>query len=195
MYSSTIEGKEVTAHQSGGTVTERFNEIYDGTNKAVLGFVTAKCGNTADIQDIMQDTYMEVYRILLKRGADYAREPQALVLRIARQKLSRYYTLAQRLKAVIPLNAAGADGEEIDISDLEAVSDAFLTEDFVANKLLLEEVRALIHAKPQDVKKVFYLFYDVGLTIPQIAETLAMSESNVKHKLYRTLKELREKVK
>ena len=40
------------------------------------------------------------------------------------------------------------------------------------------------------MKKVFYLFYDVGQTIPEIARALSMSESNVKHKLYRTLKEL-----
>ncbi len=40
-------------------ITSRFNEIYDSTGKTVLAFVTAKCRNTADIQDIVQDTYVE----------------------------------------------------------------------------------------------------------------------------------------
>ena len=70
-------------------------------------------------------------------------------------------------------------------------SNTFLTVFFVIDKLLLEEVNQFIKQKPQDVKKVFYLFYDVGLTIPEISKALSMSESNVKHKLYRTLKELR----
>jgi RNA polymerase sigma-70 factor (ECF subfamily) len=56
---------------------------------------------------------------------------------------------------------------------------------------MLDEIRRFIEQKPQDVKKVFYLFYDAGHSIPEIAQLLSMSESNVKHKLYRTLKELR----
>jgi DNA-directed RNA polymerase specialized sigma24 family protein len=41
------------------------------------------------------------------------------------------------------------------------------------------------------VKKVFALFYEADLSIAKIAENLSISESNVKHKLYRTLKEIR----
>ena len=66
-----------------------------------------------------------------------------------------------------------------------------MTEDFVVDRIVLEEVKRILFQKPQDVKKVFYLFYEVGLTTPEIAKALSMSESNVKHKLYRTLGELR----
>ena len=170
-------------------ITSRFDEIYASTNKAVLAFVTAKCGNTADIQDIVQDTYVEVYRILEKRGVAYIKNDKALVLRIARQKLSRHYSLAERLKIFVPMTVVTDEGEEVNVADFEA--DAFLTEEFTVDKMILEEVRRCIQQKPQDVKKVFYLFYDVGQTIPEIARALSMSESNVKHKLYRTLKELR----
>jgi DNA-directed RNA polymerase specialized sigma24 family protein len=45
------------------------------------------------------------------------------------------------------------------------------------------------------VKKVLYMFYELGMTIAEIAEELSMSESNVKHKLYRTLKEVRDSLK
>jgi DNA-directed RNA polymerase specialized sigma24 family protein len=69
---------------------------------------------------------------------------------------------------------------------------AFMTEDFIINKMMIDSARQYIMKKPQDVKKVFYLFYDDGLTITEIAKELFMSESNVKNKLYRTLKELRE---
>lgn len=170
-------------------ITSRFNEIYDSTNRAVLSFVTAKCCNTADIQDIVQDTYVELYHLLDKRGVDYIKNDKAIVLRIAKQKLSRYYSLIERLRMFMPITVTNEDGDEIELSDLEV--GAFLTEDFITNQIMLDEVRCLIKCKPQDVKKVFYLFYDVGQSIPEIAKALSMSESNVKHKLYRTLQELR----
>ena len=89
----------------------------------------------------------------------------------------------------VPMKVTTDEGDELDIADFEA--DGFLVEDFTVNQILLNDVRRFIEQKPQDVKKVFYLFYDVGHTIPEIAQLLSMSESNVKHKLYRTLKELR----
>ncbi|MCL1866456.1 MAG: sigma-70 family RNA polymerase sigma factor [Oscillospiraceae bacterium] len=180
---------------TGQDVTSRFNEIYDSTHKTVLAFVTAKCRNTADIADIVQDTYVEVYLILRKRGTDYIKNAATLTLRIARQKLSRYYALTERMKMFVPMTVVNADGGETDLSELSAFeADSFLTEDFVVNKSVLDEVREFVRGKPQDVKKVFYLFYDLEQTIPQIAKSLSMSESNVKHKLYRTLKEIREKL-
>jgi RNA polymerase sigma-70 factor (ECF subfamily) len=191
-------GSSKMVESSASDVTSRFNEIYYSTYNSVVAFVTAKCGNTADIADIVQDTYVEVYRVLSRRGVDYIKEPKAISLKIARQKLSKYYTAAERLKALVPLNANRDSGDfgESDFTDWEQrLADDFLTEDFIVDKLLIAEVKALIREKPQDVKKVFYLFYDMGLTIPQIAKTMSMTESNVKHKLYRTLKELRSKFK
>jgi len=174
-------------------ITSRFNEIYGSTYKGVLSYVTAKCGNTADVQDIMQEAYVEMYQILAKRGVDYIKNEKAFCLRIAKQKLSRHYTLLERFKMFVPMISTNNDGDEMEATDFE--DESFLVEDFTVNQLLLEEVRRLIEQKPIAVKKVFYLFYDVGNTIPEIAQLLSMSESNVKHKLYRTLKKLRELLK
>jgi len=88
---------------------------------------------------------------------------------------------------------ANDDGDEIVLFDLEA--DSFSTEDFVINHMIIDTARQWIKQKPEDVKRVFYLFYDVDLTIPEIAKTLSLTESGVKNKLYRTLKELRELLK
>ena len=170
-------------------ITSRFNELYDSTQKAVLTFVTAKCRNTADIQDIVQETYVELYLLLIKRGVNYIQNANAIVLHIAKQKLSRHYTLTDRLRTFLPLTVNNDDGDEMPLSDCEA--DSFLTEDFIVNQIILDEIKHLLQTKPQDVKKVFYLFYEAGQTIPEIAKILSISESNVKHKLYRTLKEIR----
>jgi len=167
----------------------RFDEIYDSTNKAILAFITAKCGNTADISDIFQDTYMELYQVLCRRGVDYVTHDKALMLRIAKRKVARYYSLLEKLRSFISTKSINENEEEFELSDFDAK--AFLTEDFTVNQNLLETARQYIYSKPEDVQKVFYLMYDADLSIPEIAKALSMSESNVKNKLYRTLKELR----
>jgi RNA polymerase sigma-70 factor (ECF subfamily) len=170
----------------------QFNEIYASTYKAVLSFVTARCGNTADIGDIVQETYMELYQLLKKRGTDYIKNAHAITLKIAKQKLYRHYTLMERLKMFVPLTIAGENGDEVALSDLEA--QAIWEDDLLFRQALLADVRQLIRQKPEDVKRIFILFYDGGLSIPEIAQALSLSESNVKNKLYRALKEMREKL-
>ena len=173
----------------GPTIPSKFNEIYDATHKAVLTLITAKCARTADISDIFQETYMELYQVLQKRGTSYIANDKAFVLRLAKQKLARYYSLQERLKMFVSASTVSEDGEDMDLSGLEA--DTLLTEDFAVDQVMLNAAKQFIHNRPEIVQKVFYLFYDMGLTIPEIAEALAITESNVKNKLYRTLKELR----
>jgi len=166
---------------SDPNIASRFDEIYDSTNKAALAFIIAKCGRTDDIGDIFQDTYMELYQLLRKRGAEYVTNEKALVLKIARRKIARYYSLLKRLRLFVSMYTVSDDGEEIPLSDLEV--SAFLSEDFTASHTELEAAREFLYSKPEDVQRVFYLMYDVGLTIPEIAQALSISESNVKNKL------------
>ena len=167
----------------------RFDSIYDSTNREVLAFITAKCGRTADINDIFQETYMDLYSLLERRGVNYVTHEKALVMRIAKRKISKHYSLVDRLKVFASLT--GADEEDADTDLTESIADDFSVEEFVINDILLENARKLIKTKPENVRKVFYLMYNVGLTIPEIAQKLSMSESNVKNKLYRTITELR----
>ena len=171
-------------------IASQFDEIYDSTHKMTLAFITAKCARTADISDIFQETYMELYSLLIKRGAEYVTHEKALVLKIAKRKLFRHYSMSERLKIFVPMTSTDESGNEVDLIDFEAGS--FLTEDFAVNNVLLDSAKDFLRSKPEDVQKVFYLTYEVGLTISEVAQTMSMSESNVKNKLYRTLKELRD---
>jgi len=65
-------------------ITSTFNEVYDGTHREVLAFITAKCGNTEDISDIFQETYMSLYQSLERNGAAYAKDSNRLVYKIAK---------------------------------------------------------------------------------------------------------------
>lgn len=172
-----------------------FDEIYNSTNNTVLAFITVKCKHTADISDIFQDTYMELYRVLIKHGAEYVTNSRALVLQIAKRKLARHYSFMERLRFRESANFWYDAASDATLRDKDMVlsefADPFLTEDFAVNQVMLKTAKDFIQAKPEPIQKVFYLMYDVGMTIPEIAKALAMNESNVKNRLYRTLKELR----
>jgi len=192
MIDSNIVATKDGDFMLGSDATSRFNEIYDSTNKSVLAFIASKCGNTSDINDIFQETYMELYQILDKHGADYITNGKAYVFRIAKRKLARHYSLLKRLQMFVPMSIKKEDNDQIDLSDMDL--DLYLTEDstenYVVNQILIETARKFIQSKPAEIEKIFYLFYDVGLTIPEIAKNLSLSESSVKNKLYRTVKEL-----
>ena len=53
----------------------------------------------------------------------------------------------------------------------------------------------LLYIKQKDLitAKVFYLYYTLDMKLSDIATELNITESNVKNRLYRTIKELRKK--
>ncbi|MCL2365407.1 MAG: hypothetical protein FWC71_12210 [Defluviitaleaceae bacterium] len=138
------------------SVATRFGEIYDATCKDVLAFITARCGRTADINDIFQDTYMELFNLLEKRGVAYVTHEKALVMRIAKQKIARNYSLVQRLMSFVSLPRV-SDGEEAAPDDIDAdlMMYGFCLEDFVVNDMMLDAAWSYIKAKPETVRKVF----------------------------------------
>ena len=174
-------------------IASRFDEIYDSTRKQVLAYITSKCSRTADINDIFQDTYMELYRILDKRGVDHVRSDKAYVMMIAKRKIARHYSLLNRIQSFVFVPGKNDEEDKDVLSDFEP--DSFLLEDFVVDQTMVDLAWDYLRKKPQDVRKVFYLYFDVGLTIPEIAESLILTQSSVKNKLYRTLKELRNELK
>lgn len=170
-----------------------FNRIYDNTKRKVLIHITSKCKNPEDISDIFQDTYSELFSVLSKRGVNFIETEEAFVMRLANKKIYKYYTILEKLKAVIPFTALNKHNEVYEIQSIE--SSEIHIEDRMIKDELIEEMHLYLKGKPVDVRKIFYLYYSLELTISEIAVELEMTESNVKNKLYRTLHELRNRFK
>lgn len=170
-----------------------FNRIYDNTKHKVLIRITSKCKNLDDISDIFQDTYAELFLVLSKRGVDYIENEEAFVIRLANQKIYKYYTIVEKLKAVITFTGVNKDSEVFEIQNIESSENHI--EDRIVRDELVEEINLYLKIKPVDIRKIFYLYYSLELTISEIAVELEMTESNVKNKLYRTLSELRNRFK
>lgn len=111
-------------------------------------------------------------------------------MQVAKQRVYRHYTLLQKLKDFLPTTLENREGDAFELA-LQAEDSTI--DDQIVNDALLAEIRLYLRGKPAVTRKIFYLYYSMELTIPQIAAELQMTESNVKNRLYRTLSELRTK--
>lgn len=170
---------------------EYFNQLYEETKQRTLALITAKCGNLDDIQDIFQDTYVEIYAIICRKGIDYIEHPQAFTDKIARQKIYRYYRLVDRIKKhfIYPKETEDREGDA-DLTELAI--DTFEIEEWLDEQAAKRKIEMFLEKKSIEIRKIFYLFYHLEKTIPEIAMLMEISESNVKNKIYRTIKEMRE---
>ena len=166
-----------------------FNILYDKTYKKTLKYVTSKCKNTEDINDIVQEIYVEVYSVMVKKGIDYIENIEVFVMKATKSKIYKHYSLLQKFKDFITIFFKTKDDKDENINEYE-VSDYSIEEEIV-NRELLESISEFVYSKSDDVIKIFYMYYYLDLSIADIATELSISQSNVKNKLYITVKEIR----
>lgn len=160
---------------------QEFEKIYIETYEYVLKFIIIKCYNINDVNDIIQDTYIELYKIMKRKKK--IENIESFICGIATNIIKRYYH--KKNKIIVLQN----DNEEVDM--LNTIPDKFnLEEDFI-NKDNTEKVWNYIKTKDIDTIKTFYLYYRLDEKIVDIARELNLNESNIKNRIYRTLKEIR----
>lgn len=167
------------------SATPYFDRLYDLTKEKTLAYITAKCSSIADVQDIFQETYTEIYSVILKKGEKYVENETAFVMRVAKRKLAQFYKKAKRQR-LIEMPLCNDEDENIDIPDEIDIEDELIDRETV--KRLFEK----LSEKPLDVQKVFHLRFGLDMKLSEIAELMELSPSNVRHKLYRTIKEMRQ---
>lgn len=165
-----------------------FNVTYDKMYSKVIAFVVARCSDINYVEDIVQDIFTEFYSLLCRKGLTYIKDEEAMIMRISKTKVYKYYSLKQKLKRFIPLTNKREEEEERDNSEIvyEDVEEKYI------NQYTLNEIWQIISSTPADVQKIFVLYFYADKKIKDIAEELHMTQSNVKHKLYRTLEKIRE---
>lgn len=163
-----------------------FEKIYNLTYNQTLKYIICKCSNIDDVNDIIQDTYVELYNILKRKGTIMLDNTTSYIIGIAKKKLLKHYGILYKLKKFSLWN------DEDTYLDIPSEFDL---EDEILTRLNAKKVLEYIRKKDIMVIKVFYLYYYLDLKISQIATALALSESNVKNILYRTIKDIKKNVK
>lgn len=166
-----------------------FEQIYHLTYNKVLFYVLAKCGRNPEIEDILQETYAELYQVLADKGSAYIAVPEAFVMQLARSRVYRYYSEKERIRAEDFTEMPEAAEENID----ETLNyDRWKGwEDALIDKLTANEIMEYLSQKDELTREIFYQHYFEGKTLREIAESSGIKETTVKKRLYRTLKEIR----
>lgn len=166
----------------------KFNEIYNQTYLDTLKYVVIKCHNINDVNDIMQETYFELWKILNKKEITDA-NLKSFLWGIANNKIKKHYSLLQRIKAI---SLEDENTEGIPLKD--TVASSININDLVIKKDDWDNIWSYLKQKKnQDITKIFYLYYQSDVSLKEIASLLNVNISYVKHLLYRTLHELQNK--
>ena len=167
-----------------------FEQIYQLTYDKVAFYVLSKCGTVPEVEDILQETYAELFKVLSDKGVAYISVPEGFVMQLAKSKVYRYYSEKERQQACVYAENAEVSGAE---NDVEAGDDTVEEnwEDSLIDKLTAKEVMDYLAKKDELTRDIFYQHYFQDKTLKEIAESHGMKETTVKKRLYRTLQELR----
>ena len=92
---------------------KNFEELYNSTYKQTLNYIVCKCSNIEDVNDLLQDTYIELYKILQRKKYIVLENCQNYVIGIAKKRIQRHYGVLYQLKAYSVWN--NSDGEEYEL--------------------------------------------------------------------------------
>lgn len=165
---------------------EDFEHIYKQTYNILIRYIVVKCNNIEDINDILQETYMELLKKIRRRKKLEIDNINGYIYGIANNVIKRHFH-KRKLEKIIYLYSNNDDETPLDIEDTFDLEQDFITRENV------DKVWQYINAKDLLTTKIIYLYFILGLKISDIANELNIGESNVKNKIYRTLKEMKEK--
>ena len=156
---------------TGQKALDKFDVVYYESYKDISRYVVLNANNIGDVKDILQNIYLEVYKNIDKVS------DKNYVFGIAKNVLKKYY----RFKFLRKDDTEITDNIKSNINLEKTVMDKFDT----------ELVWKYLKKKNNNIAKIIYLYYYEDFTIKEIANSLNLTESNVKNYIYRTLKELR----
>ena len=163
---------------------DNFKEIYDKTYDNNLKYIVLKT-NVDDANDVIQEVYIELLNKLKKEKSIEIENIDGFVFGITKNVLKRFYKNINLDKDIFVYSAEDNNEE---IADSYSLEDDFINDTNIS--LIWDEIR-----KKEDViQKIFYLYYVLDIKISDIAESMNINESTIKTKIYRTLKELKEKL-
>lgn len=152
------------------------HDLYHATHIDVYGFALSIVKNHADAEDIMQETYVKIYRA----APNYQPmgKPMAWIFTIVRNlALTK---LREKKKPTLPIE---------DEVDLDPICSPHAT---VEDKMLL---RAALSVLSDEERQIIMLHIVTGLKHREIAELLELNLSTVLSKYHRGLKKMKQQLK
>ncbi len=170
------------------SINEQFNKIYDSTYHDVLKFVISRCDNLSYVEEIVQDTYLNLYK-QLKKDNSYINNYNSFLKKLAKNELFKYYNVKNKFKTIFNISLdTGLDIME-NIEDVE-----INIEEDIAKDYDLENIWNAIKRQNLITQKVITLYYLEDMKFSEIANFLNANESTIKAILYRGVKKIKEEL-
>lgn len=168
---------------------DKFNELYEKSYKYLHTCVINIVKNEEIAQDMLQDTYVEIFRKIdqLKNVEDFM--PWAAT--IANRKCFAYI---KKNKDILVDNQQDADGNEQDYFENIADDEAFIPENIFDNKEKIKIIRDIINSLSDIQRACVIGFYYNNQKQEQIAEELGIPVNTVKSHLNRAKAKIKEAV-
>lgn len=163
----------------------KFNDVYNKTYNCVLKYVVSKCSNIDDVNDIIQEIYLEVYNMINKKKS--IDNLNKYIIGIAKNKIKKYYGLLYKIRTVSLFKT-----RDDDFDLLDNIKSNINIEEIILKDYDIDIIWNYLKSKKAVIQKIFYLYYELDLTIKEISNELKVGESYIKNYLYRTLKELQD---
>lgn len=155
---------------------DKFNRIYDETYDEVLRYVICICTNMNDVNDIIQETYLELWKILNKKVLT-EENIRGYLFKIAKFKVKKNSTSFFKHK-----NISIFSKNDKDIELIEVIEDEIDVESLVIDQLMWDMIwKELKMKKNQDIPKIFYMHYKLDMTLKDIAYQLKKANLILKH--------------
>lgn len=162
---------------------ETFEFLYNNTYKNVLRYTICHCRNLDDVNDIIQDTYTDLYQTITNKNYIDLENVESYIIGIAKNKIKKHYGA---LKVNYQLQIENENLEQFGGNEID-IENNLITKDNVL------QIWNYLKNKSDITARIFYLYYVMEIPIKTISDEIQMNESNVKNHLYRTQKELKEK--
>lgn len=151
-----------------------FRLLYDELIDRVYAYVRSRTSTTADATDVTQDAFIDLFAALERFEYKSIGQFYAFVFTITRRKLGRYYDTKKR------------DFE----NRVELPDDSILPSDITTDTEVTDTVSRALSTLPEVVREIIVLHHWSRYTFGEIAELLDMTESAVRVRHHRALKEL-----
>jgi len=155
---------------------ESFQYIFDRHWKPLFSFVYRLINDEDQTKDILQNTFMEVWRRRENLFVDDSLMP--LLITIAKNEVINLFRK----------NKVRLAGDEILISNLQRINSA---DDLLIATELQQEIDKELVKMPSNMRQCFHLSRYENMSVKEIAAELRLSEQTVKNNISEALRRLR----
>ncbi|WP_079241564.1 RNA polymerase sigma factor [Chryseobacterium indologenes] len=156
---------------------DHFKEIYSGYKHRVYFFVAKYLSEEEDIEEIVQDIFMHVWKYLSK--AHSPSEIEALIFKSAKQEVSNFYR--KRKMIFVPLESSPESQDE-ESSEIEKQ---------IQQEDQLKKIESLLEQVPEKSREFFIKNKIQNLSLFTIAQENDISKTAVEKHVNKVLKFLR----